>query len=421
MNRVLIISYYFPPRPGVGGLRPYGLAKYLPHFGWEPIILTAKLPYMDKTGFKIIETEYPGDVTDLLKKKLGLEAEVALREQIKLPNKIRGKRNSSFNKIINIIKTFVCYPDDQKYWLKHAIKAGDYLLRSEKIDAIISTSGPVTCHMIANELKSKYKKKWIADFRDLWTQNHYYPYAKPRMIIERNLERRTLTNADLLVTVSEPWAINLRSLHSNKRVIAIPNGYDFESTVFNTELTRNFSITYTGQLYQGKRDPSNLFIAIKELVSKQIIERSKIKIRFYGPKETWLQNEVDQLGLSDVVEINGYVPRDVSLKKQRESQILLILNWNHADETGTLPAKVFEYLAAKRPILAIGGPKGALSNLLEETGAGYHASDLSDVRDCLIHLYGLYKEYGFVPFGGNENKIYQYSQLKMAERFAQVL
>lgn len=68
MNRVLIISYYFPPRPGVGALRPYGLAKYLPHFGWEPIILTAKLHYMDKTGFKIIETEYPGDVTDLLKK-----------------------------------------------------------------------------------------------------------------------------------------------------------------------------------------------------------------------------------------------------------------------------------------------------------------------------------------------------------------
>jgi hypothetical protein len=85
------------------------------------------------------------------------------------------------------------------------------------------------------------------------------------MIIERNLERRTLTNADLLVTVSEPLAINLRSLHSNKARIASPNGYDFESTVFNTELTRNFSITYTGQLYQGKRDPSNLLIAIKEL------------------------------------------------------------------------------------------------------------------------------------------------------------
>jgi hypothetical protein len=76
---------------------------------------------------------------------------------------------------------------------------------------------------------------------------------------------------------------------------------------------------------------------------------------------------------------------------------------------------VFEYLAAKRPILAIEDQKGVIE-FIRETGAGYHASDLSDVRDCLIHLYGLYKEYGFVPFGGNENKIYHYSQLKMAER-----
>jgi len=421
MKRVMIITYYFPPHPQVGSLRPYGLAKYLPYFGWEPIILTVRLPYNIINNVRIIETDYPGDVTDLLKDKLGLKAKVAFKEQIKLPNFMQKKRHNIYNKIVDMIKTFVCYPDDQRYWLKHAITAGDHLLNSEKIDAIISTSGPVTCHLIANELKKKHKIKWIADFRDLWTQNHYYPFLKMRKMIEEKLERKTLFNADLLVTVSEPWAKKLRLFHQKKSVVAIPNGYDLEDTLFNPELTKDFSITYTGTLYRGKRDPSNLFIAIKELISEHTIERSKIKIRFYGPKEEWLQKEVDKLGLSDMVEINGYVPRDISLRNQRESQILLILNWNHPDEIGTLPAKVFEYLAAKRPILAIGGPKGALSNLLEETGAGYHASDIPSVRDCLTHLYGLYKKYGFVPYEGIDVKVREYSQLKMAERFANIL
>ena len=97
------------------------------------------------------------------------------------------------------------------------------------------------------------------------------------------------------------------------------------------------------------------------------------------------------------------------------------MNWNYLDETGTLPAKVFEYLAAKRPILAIGGPKGALSSLLEETGTGYHASNISGIRDCLIYLYSLYKKYGFVPYSGKDTKIREYSQLKMAEKYADVL
>jgi len=129
----------------------------------------------------------------------------------------------------------------------------------------------------------------------LWTQNHYYPYIKLRKIFEKKLEKDSLSNADLLVTVSEPRAKKLRLLHPKKSIIAIANGYDFDDTLFNAKLTKEFSITYTGQLYQGKRDPINLFIATKELISERLIERANIRIRFLAKRRAGYKEKLMSL------------------------------------------------------------------------------------------------------------------------------
>ena len=229
-----------------------------------------------------------------------------------------------------------------------------------------------------------------------------------------------MSAADVLVTVSEPLAQKLRLLHSGKPVIVIPNGYDPDEVV-SVPLTPEFTITHTGQLYQGKRDPAPLFRAIAESISEGQLDRRVVRVRFYGATEYWLEKEVKRFGLEDVVSLHPQVPRNIALEKQRESQVLLLLNWDDPEEIGLYTGKVFEYLAARRPILAVGGPRGVVTELLEETGAGVHPIGYDQLKHMLIELYNQYKTHGYVPYGGHEERVAKYSHREMARRFAELL
>ena len=419
-KRVLIITYYFPPRPGVASLRLRGLAKYLPEFGWEPVILTAALPSTPDPRFQVIQTPYPGDVSALLKKRLHLQPASGFQEQIGIPLAIRGSKHSISGQLTQFAKGFIVYPDEQKYWLPFGIKAGHKLLQKEKFDALLSSFGPVTCHLIAKDLKIRFGIPWGADFRDLWTQDHYYPYSGLRKWIEKKLETKTLDWADAIVTVSRPDAEKMRALHQGKPVFTIPNGFDPDE-VSTAPLTKEFTITYTGQLYQGKRDPKLLLKALHELIAEGTIDSSNIKVRFFGPAEYWLEREIKRYHLEGVVEQYGTVPREIVLDKQRESHILLLLNWDNPREVGVYTGKVFEYLAAKRLVLAIGGPRGVVAELLEGTGAGVHISKLPGLKNFLTQAYKYYAATGGTLYNGNDTEIRKYSHREMARKFAEVL
>ena len=119
--------------------------------------------------------------------------------------------------------------------------------------------------------------------------------------------------------------------------------------------------------------------------------------------------------------LNPQVPRNIALDKQRESQILLLLNWDDPREIGVYTGKVFEYLAARRPILAVGGPRGVVTELLEDTGAGVHALGYDQLKYILLELYEQYRIYGYVLYRGCEEQIAKYSHREMARRFAYIL
>ena len=222
------------------------------------------------------------------------------------------------------------------------------------------------------------------------------------------------------MTVSEPLAKDIGSLHHETPVLAIPNGFDPDD-VGSAPLTKEFTITYTGQLYQGKRDPEPLFQATRELIAEGVIDPTAIEVRFLGPREYWLDQEIKKYHLEEMIKEYGMVPRKVVLTKQRESQILLLLNWNDTRERGVYTGKVFEYLAARRPILAIGGPTGVVSELLEETGAGVHASGLESIKEALARWHKEYEATGQVSYQGLNEKIAKYSHREMARKFAEVL
>lgn len=420
MKHVLLIAQAYPPCPEVGSLRPAGLAKYLPRFGWQPIVLTVKLPGVRPSGSPVVETDYE-DVLQTWKVRFGLEGTRSLHEQMGLP--MAQKRDSKLlhTRILSLMRYLVTFPDSTKGWVPFATDALYELQKSTKIDVILSTSPPITSHTIARKAKRIFGCPWIADFRDLWSQNLAQGYDFLRLL-ERPVERRTLRDADALVSVSEPWAGKLRQRYPEKPVFCITNGFDVDDFPSSPQpLTKLFTITYTGRLYQGKRDPTPLFQTLQELIGEGVVSRETVRVRFYGPIEPWLAVLVRSFGLEDVVEIAGSVGRDEALRRQLESQLLLMLCWSDPRETGQHSGKVFEYLGSRRPILAIGGARGVVSELLEQTKAGVHPLSREELKTSLRTWYAEHRQTGGVTYRGDQAAIDPYTHKEMASRFARVL
>jgi len=420
MKKVLIIGHFWPYRGG--SKRIMGLAKYLTEFGWEPIILTGPLKERPEKKFRFIENDYPCFLGSWVR-LFGFSDRVDITDQFqKKINKSSSKVKSFLRFLYWQIGKLFAYPDRDKYWKSFGIKAAEELFKKEKIDAIISV-WPATSHLIAQRLKEKYKIPWIADFPDLWSQNYDYRYGRIRKAIDRKLEVKTINSADFLTTISQPLAEKLGILHINKKIFVIPHGFNLkEVNELPAPLTKKFTITYTGQIYTGKQNPLKILTALKELILERKINPDDIEVRFFGPERDWLNKEIKNRGLNIVVAQYGQASRQVSLKKQRESQILLLLNWENENQKGVYTGKIFEYLAARRLILATGGFRGdVVEELLEETKAGVYAIPVDEIKKNLIEFYQEYKQKGKVIFKGNIETINKYSEPEMTRKFADLL
>jgi glycosyltransferase involved in cell wall biosynthesis len=305
--------------------------------------------------------------------------------------------------------------------------AGEKIFQSKQIDAIISSSMPMTCHLIAKTLAEKYNIPWVADFRDLWSQNHYSSHSFVRKYFETKLEIKTLKHASAITVVSQPLVEKLGALHENKQIFPIKNGFDPELVNSENNVDQNFTIVYTGDLYEGKRDPVQLFEVIQELCDNGVIKREDIKIHFFGyPKsespEYWLQEEIAKHHFQDLVILHGRVSHEIAIFEQRKAQILLLLTWNNPDERGVYTGKVFEYLAAHRPIISFGYTEGGvIKDLLVQTQAGIHAGNYHELKDAIVQAHQEFKKSGVVPYRGINTEVMKYSQKEMARNFGKVL
>ena len=417
-KKVLIISYYFNQKEEIGSIRLRGLAKYLPEFGWEPTIITINSSNNSESNFRTIETEY-SDLMINWKSKLGFNLEEGVQNQLKVGSKKKSKGFLDF--LINTWLEIFAYPDPEKNWYKPAVRAGSELLEDENFDMILSSSGPSTCHLIGNELKNRYKIPWVADLRDLWTQNHNYPYSNFRKFIETRLEKKIFSTADALVTVSAPKTERLARLHNHESVYAIPNGFDPDLISNEKELDKKMSIVYTGRIYEGKMDPEPLFNALSETINNNEIDENDVTIDLYGINVDVLNDSVDKFNLNKIVNVQGLIPRDKVIEKQRKAQLLLLLNWNDPKEKGVYTGKVFEYLSAKRPIIAIGGyGEGVIDELLKNTNAGTSLNDVNEIKNVLNGYYSEFKADGKVKYTGIPEEINKFSHLGMAEKFSKV-
>lgn len=397
------------------------LARYLPEFGWEPIVLTPLPDGQASFPFRVIDTP-SSDALAIWKKCFRLKTNGDLAAGIKTRLGARGG-GGFIDLVLRAGGEVIAYPDLCRGWKPFAIRASDAFLGTENVDALLSCSNPVTSSIISSRIKARYKIPWIADFGDLWSQNHDYHYSTLRRLVDRRLELKTLATADALVTVSEPWAEKLRALHRGKPVYSITHGFRPELVDLPpAKLSAKFTITYTGIVYTEKQDPTRLLAALKELVSDGSIDPSDVEVRFYGTGLAWLDEAIEQHGLFGMVRQYERVPKEVALEKQRESQLLLLLDPNDSEEDGIYLGKTLEYLGARRPILAIGGlDHDVIHELLIETNAGRHATTVPDIKLALRELYQEYKLRGEVAYRGVAAKVSQYSYREMAGKFAGLL
>ena len=388
MKRVLIITYYWPPSGGSGVQRWLKMSKYLPEYGWQPVIYTpedGEYPILDPSLEKDVAPEAEVirrpivEPYTLYKKFIGVKKE----ETIKVGFASDKKKNGWKENLAVWIRGNLFIPDARCWWVKPSARCLRDYLKSHPVDAIISTGPPHSMHLIAMKLKEELNIPWIADFRDPWTEIDFYDELHLTRWADRKqhrLEREVLTQADKVVTVGWDWAKGLGRL-GNRNVRVIQNGYDWDCNPSEkrAHLSDSFSITHLGVIGPARNAPK-LWEALSE--TKNEIEGfgKALKIRLVGQVDQSVVENLDACGLMENTELITHVPHDQVKSIQDSSQVLLLLVNNAPNAKGILTGKLYEYLASRRPILAIGPEDGDAARLLAETNAGQVAGFQNKAR-----------------------------------------
>jgi len=428
-GKVLIVSFLFPPDNSIGAVRGGKMAKYLPQFGWEPIVLAEELEGAPKTlplemnETNVFRTTCPKIVSSLYRKLFGKGYGVASQ-----PSSGNLSLRSAAYRLLKLIPAFYYWPICQTLvsnpicWHFHASKVAAQILSRHHIDVIFSSYSPSTSHFVASKLQQKTGVPWVAEFRDRWSLSTYA--TKPLRFLDKWAERRLLKNSCLLITVSQDWAAQLQEMHS-KKVAVIPNGFDEEDYLEHVPLLSKFTITYTGGiLYAGKRDPTPLFEALKQLLEEGRLSPDNFELRFFGGSSlSILFSLIKDYHLEGIVKIYNMVPFKESIKRQKESTILLLLSWNDPRDKGTYTGKVYEYLGAQRPILAIAYKGGAIDRLLQESGTGILINEVGMIKRVLQHWLEEWHGSGRIVsyWEPDTNVVKRYTRKEAARKLADLL
>ncbi|HKS27266.1 MAG TPA: glycosyltransferase [Pyrinomonadaceae bacterium] len=382
----MIVSYAFPPFNSIGGVRVGKTAKYLLKAGHDVRVIAAQ----DQPFPRTLPLEIPEErvvYTRWLNVRKPVEvvskdAPSAVKSGEKAAVRQSGLGSALKSGVRFALRTFVYFPDANIGWFPYAVRSAAHFLKDWRPDIILASSPPPSTLLVARHLAKKYRVPWVADLRDLWVDHQYYDQPRLRERVERRLERSVLGSAAGLVTVSEPLAATLRTKYKREPVIVM-NGFDPSDYPVRDERTSSANepvrILYTGVVYEGRQDPSPLFAALKELGG----EMKKVEVAFYGSFLQRVRELVDEHGVEQVVEVNDPVPYRQSLRMQTEADVLLLLLWNDPEHKGVYTGKLFEYIGAGRPILAVGPSGDVAAELIESRGLGLVTSDVNQIAERL--------------------------------------
>jgi glycosyltransferase involved in cell wall biosynthesis len=383
--KVLLVTMYFPPAGGGGVQRSLKFAQYLPALGVETHVLAPDDP---KWVHRDPDLQVPTQAWIHRARYVGPRARKPAEEL---------RAAEGFDRAIvqaQVTARRLLLPDASVTWNLTAIPAAIRIARREGIDAVITTSPPGSVHFVGAAVQKATGARWIADLRDPLVANQHRrddtTAARARQTANEQVARLVARYAVAVTCVSEAIAEEVRGLDPRGTVRVISNGCDFDDFAgLEYRPATRFRITHTGSFF-GKRDPKPFLQAFHDADLSAVA-------RFVGDFRTADREWAETLGLGDRLELVPYAPRGESLRLQRDSEALLLLVPDAGGRgKGVLSGKVFEYIAAGRPILAVVPPDGAAAALIRETGSGVVVApdDVEGIRSALVEMHSRYANGG---------------------------
>lgn len=373
MKRVLVITYNWPPSGGIGVQRWLKFSKHLLSYGWEPVILTVDPFY---ATYPALDTSISRDVPPLEIHKTRATDWFRLlsRDKSKIPS--AGFAMNTDNSLKGIISRFIrgnfFIPDPRRGWNRYAFRKACEIIESQKIDRIITTSPPHSTQLIGLRLRKKYPEiKWIADLRDPWTDIYYYKKFFPTPLsrfIDSAYEKRVLQSADLITTVGK----SLKTLLGSKvpgiegKIHVISNGFDeddFRGII--TEQPDVLTISYIGSL-SGNYPINGFLDALKIIAAKGIDYR----LRFTGSVPAEIKDRIIKGSGSPDISFTPFSSHQTALLNMLNASTLLLIIPDHESSRSIITGKMFEYLAAGKPVICLAPTDGDAAVILQETGHG---------------------------------------------------
>lgn len=396
-KKVLIIAYYWPPAGGPGVQRWLKFVKYLPDFNIEPIVFVP-----ENASYPIIDESLKAEVsetTEVVKLPISEPYKLAKRFSKGRTNTIskgiisEARKQSLVEKLMLFVRGNFFIPDARVGWVKPATSFLLDFMPKHNIETVITTGPPHSMHLIGLQLKQKLGIKWLTDFRDPWTTIGYHKQLKLTKSSQRkhkSLETQVLTNTDQIIVTSSVTKQEFQQI-TERPIEVITNGYDDE-TSGPVEIDTKFTLSHIGSLL-SKRNPEILWKSISELAAEYDDFKKDFQLNLVGFVSEAVIHSVEKYNLTDYVDEVGYISHLESIKYQKKSQLLLLIEIDSEDTRSIVPGKLFEYMISNRPIIAI-GPKGSdIEHIISKTNTGvfFNYQDLKLLKKTILEYYKLYK------------------------------
>jgi galactitol-specific phosphotransferase system IIB component len=373
-NKVLIITYYWPPAGGPGVQRWLKFVKYLPDFGVQPIVYVPENP-----TYPIIDANLIKEVSDkaiVLKQKIFEPYQLASFFSKNKTKKISSgiipnqKKQSFVDKLFLLIRGNLFIPDARFLWVTPSVSYLEQYIIENNIETIITSGPPHSLHLIGLELKRKLDVKWFADFRDPWTTIGYHKalrlsnYATKK---HKMLEHKVLNTADTIIVTSKTTKKEFEAITA-KPIVVITNGYDVEKIETQT-LDIKFSLAHIGS-FLSERNPMILWESLVELINEVPDFKSHLEVKLIGSVSQEVLETISQFGLDSYLNNLGYLSHVEAIAHQRRSQVLLLIEIDSEDTKSIIPGKLFEYMVSNRPIIGIGPKDSDFAEIITSTNTG---------------------------------------------------
>ena len=426
-KKILIITYYWPPAGGPGVQRWLKFVKYLPEFGWEPTVFIPENP-----SYPIVDDTLEKDVSinlEIIKTKIWEPYQIAEffgkdNKKFKAGQFDVGKNQSLKSRLSIWVRGNFFIPDARVFWVNPSVTYLKKYLKENHFDALVTTGPPHSVHLIGLNLKKEFPNlKWIADFRDPWTEISYYQHLKLTKFADqkhRNLEQKVFENADITLATSYADAENFKKKGAN--AVCITNGFDVEnqeSRTENREPSTQFTLSYIGVLEQ-LRNPEVLWRVLNDLMKENEDFSKNFQLKFVGRIDDRILDKITNSELNNSVKNLGYLSHSEANLEMQNSDLLLITNFSEDKSKGIIPGKIFEYLATKKQIISFGPKESDVKRILEETHAGKHFSydDSESLKAFILEKFNDWKSGNLTS---NTENIEQFSRRNLTKKLAEIL